>query len=90
MLPDPRVNDQWRDINILWYPARFIKHRPNVRNKEFEFRFLECIQWPLREDQPVRPSRQYFLDQKFCDMLLKVVLQPEQVGVFCHDSESIC
>lgn len=83
MLPDPRARDQWRGRNVLWYPARFDKHNPHAQNKEreFEFRFLECIQWPMTEDDLMRPGRYFSQDRSFCEEILKVVLQPEQVSM---------
>ncbi|KAJ7926611.1 hypothetical protein B0H13DRAFT_2313329 [Mycena leptocephala] len=83
MLPDPRAEDQWRDAKVLWYPARFLKHRPHAPNKkrEFEFRFLQCIQWTRQEHELMQPSRHYSQDRKFCEELSKIVLRPEQIGI---------
>ncbi|KAJ7797825.1 hypothetical protein B0H13DRAFT_1933974 [Mycena leptocephala] len=83
MLPDPRAEDQWREAKVLWYPARFLKHRPHAQNKkrEFEFRFLQCIQWTRQEHELMQPSRHYSQDRKFCEELSKIVLRPEQIGI---------
>lgn len=83
MLPDPRVKDQWRGENVLWYPARFIKHNAHTRiaKNEFQFRFLECVGWPRTEDELMRPSRHYSQDRSFCEEILKVALRPEQVSM---------
>ncbi|KAJ7131337.1 hypothetical protein C8R44DRAFT_871833 [Mycena epipterygia] len=84
MLPDPRlaVKDKWRDKGVLWYPARFIKHRPHtqVPGNQFEFRYMECIHWPLTEDDLMRPSRHCAVSQAFCEEILKVELRPDQIG----------
>ncbi|KAJ7711631.1 hypothetical protein B0H16DRAFT_1816471 [Mycena metata] len=47
MLPDPFVMGDWRSDDVLWYPAKFLKHHPQTRlpRNEFEFRFSECNDW---------------------------------------------
>ncbi|KAJ7230884.1 hypothetical protein C8J57DRAFT_1251619 [Mycena rebaudengoi] len=80
MLPDPRVKDEWRGKHVLWYPARFFKHHPHIPKNEFEFRYLECIQWPLTEADLMGPSRYYSQDRALCEDMLKVELRPEQIG----------
>ncbi len=81
MLPDPRVKDKRRGKRVLWYPARFIKHHPHssIPKNEFEFRYLECIDWSLTEEELMRPSRHYTQDRASCEEMLKVRLEPSQV-----------
>ncbi|KAJ7272147.1 hypothetical protein C8J57DRAFT_1225689 [Mycena rebaudengoi] len=80
MLPDPRVKDEWRGEHVLWYPAQFLKHHPGIPRIEFEFRYLECIEWPLTDAELMGPSRYYTQDRASCEEMLKVELRPEQIG----------
>ncbi|KAJ7156738.1 hypothetical protein C8R46DRAFT_1294479 [Mycena filopes] len=83
MLPDPRSKEDWRNDAVLWYPAEFRKHHPHTTlpKNEFEFRFLECIQWPMSDDDHMRPLRSYKLDRATCEEILKVELRLEQMGL---------
>ncbi|KAJ7256649.1 hypothetical protein C8J57DRAFT_1235511 [Mycena rebaudengoi] len=90
MLPDPRVKDEWRGEHVLWYPAQFLKHHPGIPRIEFEFRYLECIEWPLTDAELMGPSSHevapvavaqtlyYTQDRASCEEMLKVELRPEQ------------
>ncbi|KAK7034133.1 hypothetical protein R3P38DRAFT_2772240 [Favolaschia claudopus] len=82
MLPDPRVEDNWQAENVLWYPARFRKHLLDAQNPshEFEFRFLHCIEWPLREGELAPPYPVAKRDRELVDAFLRVKLTAKQLG----------
>ncbi|KAK6988914.1 hypothetical protein R3P38DRAFT_3438883 [Favolaschia claudopus] len=82
MLPDPRVEENWESENVLWYLARFKKHRPDAQNPslEFEFRFLHCIKWVLHEGELAPPYPVVKRDRGFVDAVLRVKLASKQLG----------
>ncbi|KAK6974235.1 hypothetical protein R3P38DRAFT_2584426, partial [Favolaschia claudopus] len=83
MLPDPRVEDGWQAENVLWYPARFMKRRLDAQDpsREFEFRFLHCIDWPLREGELAPPYPIIKRDRGFVDAILRVKITSKQVRI---------
>ncbi|KAJ7215464.1 hypothetical protein GGX14DRAFT_391891 [Mycena pura] len=48
--------------------------------QEFQFRFLDCVDWALSEDDLMSPINNHFLDRATCEEISKVVLRPEQLG----------
>ncbi|KAJ7027239.1 hypothetical protein C8F04DRAFT_1294531 [Mycena alexandri] len=81
MLPDPFVKSDWRSEDVLWYPARFIKHHPHTREpkNEFEFCYMDCVDWvKLTEDYIFRPSRHCKHDWASCQEMLNFA--PMQIG----------
>ncbi|KAJ7271641.1 hypothetical protein C8J57DRAFT_1226225 [Mycena rebaudengoi] len=73
--------EQQLNFKGKWYPARFVKHHPKISGIEFEFRYLECIQWPLTEADLMGPSVYYSQDRASSEEMLKVELQSEQIGM---------
>ncbi|KAJ7247814.1 hypothetical protein C8J57DRAFT_1240748 [Mycena rebaudengoi] len=54
-------------------PARDVeKHHPKISAVEFEFRYLEWIQWPLTEGDLMGPSMYYSQDRASCEEMLKI------------------
>ncbi|KAJ7757930.1 hypothetical protein B0H16DRAFT_1721059 [Mycena metata] len=82
MLPDPLVKGDWRGKDVKWYPARFLKHHPQARNpkREFEFRYLDCIDWSPREDNFLAPTRHCTHDRETCQEMLNFKLPRTQIG----------
>ncbi|KAK7027101.1 hypothetical protein R3P38DRAFT_2777193 [Favolaschia claudopus] len=91
MLPDPRVENNWQAENVLWYPARFRKHLLDAQNPshEFEFRFLHCIEWPLREGELAPPYPVAKRDRGFVDAILRVKPTAKQVRIW-SSSDAVC
>ncbi|KAJ7451365.1 hypothetical protein FB451DRAFT_1525745 [Mycena latifolia] len=85
MLPYPGASD-WRDDDVLWYPARFSgrMERSAGTVREFKFKWLECVDWSDHEDPetlfPLLIPRTYQREREFCQDVANTVLKSRQIG----------
>ncbi|KAJ7780004.1 hypothetical protein B0H16DRAFT_1448424 [Mycena metata] len=68
----PFTDDDWHSEDVVWYPARFRKHHPHARDpkNEFEFVYLDCVNWTPDNYTLFRPSRHCKHDRTSCEAIL--------------------
>ncbi|KAJ7732049.1 hypothetical protein DFH07DRAFT_781037 [Mycena maculata] len=77
MLPFPG-NKNWRDDGV---PARFISRAERSAGtvREYKFRWLDCNDWPGRDDAlPLLIPQTYQQSREFCEAVTGVVLKSSQ------------
>ncbi|KAJ6574035.1 hypothetical protein B0H19DRAFT_1063048 [Mycena capillaripes] len=86
MLPLLEGGKNWKDPDVLWFPARFVQHHKKRKGQfnEYEFHWLECndgtVYYSALSNLPILILRTVFRSPKFLQELEEVQLTTDQIG----------